>query len=266
MMSPEMAQDLAAKHETAEQTRQQFSATSQFTDGLTIDDAYTAQEAWVALKQSKGRKITGRKIGLTSRAMQSAMQIHEPDFGTLLDDMCFENGATLEADRFCDPRLEAELAFVLKKDLMGEALSVEDVMEATDYIVPALELIAARTYRKDPDTGYTRKIFDTIADNAANAGYILGETKIPGDADLAWVGATLSRNGVIEETGLAAGVLGHPARGIVWLARRFAKQGIGLEAGHVYLAGSFTRPVIVSSGDDIIADYGRYGEIRLQFS
>ena len=133
--------------------------------------------------------------------------------------------------------------------------------------MPALELIAARSYRVDPDSGYTRKVFDTIADNAANAGIILGDTHIdPRQVDLRWAGAMLYLNGQIEETGLAAGVMDHPAHGIRWVCKRFAPWGIGLEPGQLILSGSFTRPVIVTPGDHIRADYGEFGEININFS
>ena len=234
--------------------------------GMDMDDAYAIQKAWVDRKIAAGRKVTGYKIGLTSRAMQLAMKIDTPDFGVLLDDMVFANGADIPAGDFTDPRIEVELAFVLKEPLRGEDVSVADVMAATDYVVPALELIAARSYRVDPDTGYTRNVYDTIADNAANAGYILGDRQIdPATIDLPWAGAMLYLNGEIEETGLAGGVMGHPAHGIRWVCKRFAPHGIGLEPGQVILAGSFTRPVVVKPGDNIRADYGPLGTIEVNF-
>ena len=227
----------------AEQNRKQRRAITVDHPDMSVDDAYGIQAKWMAIKQAEGREIRGYKIGLTSRAMQITMQIDEPDYGTLLDDMFFANGADIETANFTDPRIEVELAFVLKDRLAGEDVTVADVLNATDYVVPALELIAARTFRVDPDTGYVRRIQDTIADNAAGAGVIMGEqTMEPGSVDLRWCGALLYRNGVVEETGLAAGVLDHPANGIAWIAKRFAPHGIALEPGQVLLAGSFTRP------------------------
>jgi 2-oxo-hept-3-ene-1,7-dioate hydratase len=180
--------------------------------------------------------------------------------------MAYADGAQIRAADFTDPRIETEFAFVLNKPLSGEDVTVNDVLAATDYVVPALELIAARSYRVDPETGYTRNVCDTIADNAANAGYILSDTKVrPDEIDLCWAGAMLYLNGEIEETGLAGGVMGHPAHGIRWVCRRFARHGIGLEPGQVILAGSFTRPVAVSSGDTILADYGPLGTIEGEF-
>ncbi len=251
----------------AEKDRAQIKAVSCHYPDISMSEAYAIQQAWMEIKYAEGRSTIGYKIGLTSRAMQMAMQINEPDYGTLLDDMAFDNGSDIEAAVFCDPKIEVELAFVLREKLEGEKLSIMDVLNATEYVVPALEIIAARSYRVDPDTGYVRKIQDTIADNAANAGIITGGIPVkPMDLDLRWVGAMMYRNGVIEETGLAAGVLGHPANGISWIARRFSTHGIALEPGHVLLAGSFTRPISISSGDTFHVDYGKLGSISCHFS
>jgi 2-oxo-hept-3-ene-1,7-dioate hydratase len=181
--------------------------------------------------------------------------------------MVIANRSTICAARFTDPRLEVEFAFVLKQPLFGAEVSLEQVLAATDFVVPALELIAARSFRVDPQSGYTRTVFDTIADNAANAGIILGDERVaPGDIDLRWAGALLSLNGEVEETGLAAGVMGHPGHGIRWVCKRFAAHGIGLEPGQVILSGSFTRPVMVAAGDQVHADFGQLGDIALNFS
>ena len=259
--------DSARRHHAAEKARVPMAAVSQSHPGMTIEDGYAVQSAWIDLKLAEGRKIIGRKVGLTSRAMQEAMKIDEPDFGTLLDDMLFENGANLKAVDFIDPRIEVEWTFVLKSPLQGEDLTVIDVINATDYIVPSLELIAARSHRVDPDTGYTRKVYDTISDNAANAGIIVGETQLVPDAlDLRWAGAILYRNGTVEETGLGAGILDHPARGLIWLAKRFAPHGIALDAGQYIMSGSFTRPVIARPGDHFKADFGPAGTVEVSFT
>ena len=256
MLSDAQIVKAAAAIHAAERNRSQARAiTLQYPD-LSLDDAYRIQAQWMALKQAEGRTIRGYKIGLTSRAMQMTMQIDEPDYGTLLDDMFFANGALFDAADFTDPRIEVELAFVLKDRLAGEEVTVSDVMQATDYVVPALELIAARTYRVDPDSGYVRKIQDTISDNAASAGVVLGEQRIePESVDLRWCGALLYRNGVVD----------HPANGICWIAKRFAAHGIALEPGQVLLSGSFTRPVLARPGDVFRADYGNLGTINCRF-
>ncbi len=267
MLNYRQIQESARLHHEAEKSRKPMRAFSLRYPEMTIEDGYAVQDAWMKIKEAEGRKVIGRKVGLTSRAMQEAMKIDEPDFGTLLDDMLFENGATLLASDFIDPRIEVEITFVLKEDLFGDDLTVEDVLAATDYVVPSMELIAARSHRIDPDTGYTRKVCDTISDNAANAGIIVGETKMkPEDVDLRWTGAILYRNGIVEETGLGAGILDHPARGIIWLAKRFAPHGIKLDAGQYIMSGSFTRPIIAKAGDHFKADFGPLGTVEITFS
>jgi 2-oxo-hept-3-ene-1,7-dioate hydratase len=266
MLSHEHILEAANRLHSAETERQQIKALTLEHSSMTMDDAYAIQKTWVDQKIKAGRSVIGYKVGLTSRAMQMAVNIDEPDYGVLLDDMLFEDGATLKASDFLDPRIEVELAFVLKKPLFGENVSIFDVYNATDYVIPALELIAARCMRTDPETGYTRKVYDTIADNAANAGIILGGRPIKVDEiDLRWAGSMLYLNGQIEETGLAGGVLGHPAKGISWVCKRFAPHGIGLEPGQVILAGSFTRPVPVKAGDTVHADFGPLGGIGIRF-
>ena len=256
----------AASLDEAEQQRVQVRSVSLQYPQMDLDDAYAIQQAWVDMKLARGVSVLGRKIGLTSRAMQQAMQIDEPDFGTLLSDMLFDDGADIEAARFTDPRVEVELAFVLGEDLSGNHLTITDVLNATDYVVPAIELIAARTHRVDPDTGNARGVLDTVSDNAANAGIVLGGRPVkPQAVDLRWVSALLYKNGVIEESGVSAAVLNHPANGILWLARRFAPHGIVLRAGEVILSGSFTRPVAVTAGDVIQVDFGELGTLVSRF-
>ncbi|MBT5031939.1 MAG: 2-oxo-hepta-3-ene-1,7-dioic acid hydratase [Proteobacteria bacterium] len=250
----------------AEVNRKQIAPLTLTYPDMDMDDAYAVQSAWVERKLQTGRKVIGYKIGLTSRAMQRTMKIDTPDYGVLLDDMVFADGGNICASDFLDPQIEVELAFVLKKPLSGENVTVEQVLDATDYVVPAFELIAARSVRVDPKTGYARKVFDTISDNAANAGIITGGRQVkPGEVDLRWCGAIVELNGVIEQTGLAAAVLGHPAQGICCIARRFAPHGISLEPGQVLLSGSFTAPIKVKAGDAVQADYGDLGSISVDF-
>jgi 2-oxo-hept-3-ene-1,7-dioate hydratase len=266
MISPEDAAGEAARLDEAETHASQMRQTTEAYSDLTIDDAYVIQAAWLDLKTARGEVLVGHKIGLTSRAMQAAMNIATPDSGFLTDKMVFEPDSELVAANFCDPKLEVELAFALKSDLSGSDLTVDDILDATDYVVPAVELIAARSYRKDPQSGRTRTVVDTIADNAADAGIIMGGQRVgPREVDLRWVSALGARNGVIEETGVAAGVMGHPAEGIVWLARRYHEQGLTLEAGQIILAGSFTRPIDIRAGDNFRFDYGPLGAFGLSF-
>lgn len=265
MLSDAQIARAAQALEDAECGRRQIRPISLDFPDMDIADSYAIQDAWMSLKLAQGRCVRGRKIGLTSRVMQQAMHIDEPDYGTLLDDMFFEDGAEIEAARFTDPRLEVELAFVLKRRLTGQ-VTLFEVLDATDHIIPAVEIIAARSFRVDPETGRPRTMRDTIADNAASAGVVTGGRPVkPGQVDLRWVGALLHRNGVIEESGLAAAVLGHPARGIAWLAGKFAPHGIALEPGQTILAGSFTRPVAVAAGDTFDVDYGELGTVSCRF-
>lgn len=259
-------QKLARELHESEQSRVQVEHFSKRYPGMTIEDGYAVSRAWVQMKIAEGRQVRGHKIGLTSRAMQQSSQIDSPDYGTLLDDMFFEPG-DIPTDRFIAPRVEVELAFILKRRLEGADVSVEDVLAATDYVQPAIEIIDARIEQFDRHTKAPRKVFDTISDNAANAGIILGGRKMhPREVDLPWVGAILRVNDVVEETGLAAGVQGHPAIGIAWLAQKLAPWGEALEAGEVVLAGSFTRPVGAKRGDRFDADYGPLGRFQFRFA
>jgi 2-oxo-hept-3-ene-1,7-dioate hydratase len=233
---------------------------------MTVEDGYAIQREWVRLEQADGRRILGRKIGLTSRAMQQASRITEPDFAPLMDDMFFAQGTDIPVERFIAPRIEVELAFILGRALKGPGVTLFDVLAATDWVSPAVEIIDARIEQFDRETQAMRKVTDTISDFAANAGIVLGGRPVRPDAvDLRWVGALLHKNGVIEETGLAAGVLNHPATGIAWLANKIAPFGEQLEPGQVVLAGSFTRPVGAQRGDAFHVDYGSLGGIAFRF-
>jgi 2-oxo-hept-3-ene-1,7-dioate hydratase len=214
-----------------------------------------------------GRRIRGRKIGLTSRAMQQASQIDEPDYAPLMDDMFFDAGGDIPVSRFIAPRVEVELAFILGKPLRGPGVTLFDVLSATEWVTPAIEIIDARIEQFDRDTRAPRKVFDTISDFAANAGIVLGGRPVRPDAvDLRWVGALLFKNGVVEETGLAAAVLNHPATGVAWLANKIAPYDEQLNAGDVVLAGSFTRPTPAQAGDSFHVDYGPLGSVSFRFA
>jgi 2-oxo-hept-3-ene-1,7-dioate hydratase len=274
MLDDVLIQQLAAELEQSEQTRVSLEHFSKRFPGMTIEDGYRVGRAWVALQIASGKKTIGHKIGLTSRAMQISSQIDEPDFGTLLDSMRFTAQADrvleIPASRFIAPRVEVELAFVLKAPLQGEGVTVDDVLAATEYVTPAIEIIDARIEQFDRHTKVMRKVFDTISDNAANAGIVVGEgdpryRADPRLTDLPWCGAILRQNGAVEETGLAAGVQGHPAIGIAWLAHKLAPWGESLRPGQIVLAGSFTRPVAARAGDLFEADYGPLGCLRFRF-
>ncbi len=267
MLSHDEIQAAAESLDQAERTRVQTGLLSLKHPQMTMDDSYAVQSAWVQKKIAGGRKPIGWKIGLTSKAMQYALNINIPDSGVLFDDMVFEDGATVPADRFIQPRIEAEIAFVMKAPLKGPNVSIFDVLNATDYVTPALEILDTRILRVDPDTKKARTIVDTISDNAANAGIVTGGRAVrPGEIDMRWMGAIVSRNAEVEETGLGAGVLNQPARGIAWLANRLSQYGEGIEAGQIVLAGSFIRPIEARHGDTINADFGPYGSVSLFFA
>jgi len=265
-MEAALVRECAQRIHDAERSRQQIRQLSLQYPGMTIEDAYAIQREWISIKVAEGRKLKGHKIGLTSRAMQQSSQIDEPDYGALLDDMFFDDGSDIPAARFIVPRVEVELAFILGKRLRGPDCSIFDVLNATDYVMPAIEIIDARIEQIDPDTKAPRKVLDTIADNAANAGIVMGGRAVrPMDVDLRWVAAICSRNGVIEESGVAAAVLNHPANGVAWLANKLAPFDVALEVGEVVLGGSFTRPVPARPGDSFHVDYGQLGSIACRF-
>jgi 2-oxo-hept-3-ene-1,7-dioate hydratase len=227
--------------------------------GITIDDAYAISSEVAQRKIAAGARLIGHKVGLTSKAMQRSSRIDEPDYGHLLDTMMIADGARVPHENYCLPRVEIELAFILGKTLKGPGIALPDVLRATEYVVPAIEIVDARL--QDP-----RKIFDTVADNGAAAGIVIGGRPVgPRDIDLRWAGGILYRNAEIEETGLAAGVLGHPALGVAWLANKLGAHGAALESGHLVLAGSFTRVVFARKGDTLHGDFGPLGGIAVQF-
>ncbi|HEX4274102.1 MAG TPA: 2-oxo-hepta-3-ene-1,7-dioic acid hydratase [Bryobacteraceae bacterium] len=265
-MDKDKIQELAARLDHAEASRSQIRQFSLEYPELTMEDAYAIQKAWVDLKLGRGRTTKGHKIGLTSRAMQMASNINEPDYGSLLDDMFYGDGAEIPIGRFIQPRLEVELAFVLGKALRGPGCTIFDVLTATDYITPSLEIIDSRVHMTDPETKRSRKVTDTISDNAANAAVVVGGRPFkPLDVDMRWVSALCYRNGVIEESGVAAAVLNHPANGVAWLVNKLSTFDVGLDAGEFVLGGSFTRPVFAHAGDTFHVDYGPMGSISCYF-
>lgn len=228
---------------------------------MTVEDSYAVQNEWRRRGIEAGRRLVGRKIGLTSKVMQVATGITEPDYGAIFDDMVFENGSVIEHARFSSVRIEVELAFVLGSDLSGPNATVFDVLRATEYVVPALEILSSRIALEG------RSIVDTISDNAAMGAMVYGGNPVrPSDIDLRWISALLYRNETIEDTGVAAAVLNHPANGVAWLANKLAAHGDSLSAGDIILAGSFTKPMWVEPGDVIAADYGQLGTVTCRFA
>lgn len=227
---------------------------------MTIEDSYAVQNEWRRRGEAAGRRLVGRKIGLTSKVMQEATGITEPDYGAIFDDMVYENGSVIEHGQYTGVRIEVELAFVLKEGLAGPNVNLYDVLRATEYVVPALEILSSRIEMQG------RTIVDTISDNAAMGAMVVGGRPVKVDeVDLRWVSALLYRNETIEESGVAAAVLNHPASGVVWLANKLAQHGDSLKAGDIVLAGSFTRPMWVYPGDTVHADYRELGSVTCRF-
>ena len=265
-MTPDEHAAAAAELLTAERTGKQIGLLTLRHPEMGMDDAYAVQNAIYQQKLAEGRDVIGWKIGLTSKAMQYALNIDIPDSGILFDNMLFESEGTVPAGRFIQPRIEAEIAFVMKSPLGGAEVTRDDVIAATDHVAPSLEILDTRIQRVDAATGKARTVFDTISDNAANAGVVLGADRHAVDAfDLRWVGALTFRNDEIEETGLGAGVLNDPIESVVWLARRMAQYGQGIEPGQIILSGSFIRPVECPPGTDIHADFGAFGAVDIRF-
>ncbi|WP_037312395.1 2-oxo-hept-4-ene-1,7-dioate hydratase [Ruegeria halocynthiae] len=266
-MTPDDHARAAADLLRAERTGEQIGLLTLRHPEMGMDDAYAVQNALYRQKLAEGRRVIGWKIGLTSKAMQYALNIDIPDSGILFDDMVFDHGATVPAGRFIQPRIEAEIAFVMKSPVGGASVSRADIIAATDYVAPSIEILDTRIQRVDPATGKARAVFDTISDNAANAGVVLGQERHAIDAfDLRWVGALTFRNGEIEETGLGAGVLNDPVESVVWLARRMAHYGQSIEPGQVILSGSFIRPIECPPGSEIAADFGPFGSVGINFA
>ena len=266
-MTPENHVEAANDLLNAEEKGEQIRLLTQRYPEMGMDDAYAVQNAIYLAKLQQGRTVVGWKIGLTSKAMQYALNINIPDSGILFDDMVFANGSIVPKERFIQPRIEAEIAFVMKSSVGGEDVTREDVIAATDYVAPSLEILDTRILRVDPETNAKRKIFDTISDNAANAGVVLGSERHGVDGiDLRWVGAIASSNGEVEETGLGAGVLNDPIESVVWLARRMAKYKQSIQPGQIILSGSFIRPIECPSGTAIHADFGSFGSVDISFA
>jgi 2-oxo-hept-3-ene-1,7-dioate hydratase len=259
MLTEDERKNGAAALLQAERERKPIPQLSKTYPNIEIEDAYRIQDIWAQARVGAGARVVGHKIGLTSRAMQMASKMTEPDYGRILDDALFNDGAQIKVERFIKPRLEVELAFIMGEDLEGPGARIYDVMRATELVLPALEIIDYRTE-------VPRAIADTIADNAAFGAIVVGGRPIrPMDVDIRWVGATLSKNGIIEESGVSAAIMGHPAAGIAWLVNKLHAVKSGLKKKQIVLAGSFTRPVDIAKGDVIQVDYGPLGAIGLSF-
>jgi 2-keto-4-pentenoate hydratase len=228
--------------------------------GLSVEDAYAIQLANVQRAVSDGRAIIGHKVGLTSKAMQEMLGVGEPDFGVLTDDMLIADGQTIDTDSLLQPRVEAEIALVLGRELRGPDVSEEEALAAVEYAVPALEIIDSRI------ADWRIRLPDTIADNGSSARFVLGTRQTPvAGVDLRLVGMVFSRNGEMVDSGAGAAALGHPARCVAWLANKLAEFDTGLDAGHVIMPGALHRAVDATPGDTFEAEFALLGSVRVKF-
>lgn len=228
--------------------------------GITIADGYRIQERMVSRMVASGDSIVGKKIGVTSKAVQDMMQVFEPDFGQLTASMKYRSGSILAMERMIQPRVEGEIAFVLKHDLAGPGLTAVDVLAATAHVVPCFEVVDSRIINWDI------RIQDTISDNASCGAYVLGDTPIdPRDIDLSLVGMLIEKNGELTATGVGAAVQGSPVNAVVWLVNRLGELGVTFRAGEVILSGSLAALVPVAAGDRIVAHFGGLGSCEVSF-
>jgi 2-keto-4-pentenoate hydratase len=251
--------EIAASLESAERERKSIDPPAA-TSGITAADAYRIQMINVERRVASGRRIVGRKVGLTSLAMQKMFGVNEPDFGHLFDDMMLASGDECRVGALMLPRIEPEIAFALSRELRGPGITREDVIAATEYVTPALEIIDTRL------RDWKITLADTIADNASSSRVVLGAEKSkPSKCDLAGVGMKLEKNGTIVEEGVGAAVLGHPAEPVAWLANKLAEFGQTLAAGSIIMPGALCRAVDVTAGDSIIANYDHLGTVSVKF-
>jgi 2-oxopent-4-enoate hydratase len=254
--------ELAAALATAERERRPIAPLTETAPGLTVEDAYAIQSENVAHRVRDGAILLGRKVGLTSKPMQELLGVSEPDFGALLDDMFVEEGDAIRLDTLIEPRVEAEIAFVLGADLRGPGVTTTAALRAIGAAVPALEIIDSRV------EGWKIKLIDTVADNASSARVVLGGKLTPLDGlDLRLVGAVVSVDGEVVDTAAGAAVLGHPARCVAWLANKLGELGDGLREGDVVLAGALHRalPLPGDRGTTVRAEFSTLGSVTARF-
>jgi 2-keto-4-pentenoate hydratase len=256
----ERVKELSEQLVTAEQTRKGVQPLTERYPDFNIDEAYQVQLMNVRRKTDSGQAIVGKKIGLTSKAMQELLGVGEPDYGHLFNNMAINNNGVIAADLVLQPKVEAEIAFVLRKDLHGPNVSVEDVLEATAYVVAALEIVDSRV------ADWKIKLADTIADNASSGLYVLGGNKVPVRAvDLPAIKMELYQNGELMNAGTGAAALDHPAYCVAWLANKLSDYGVSLKAGEVILSGALSAAVDAKSGDRFKATFDALGDVNVQF-
>lgn len=226
---------------------------------ISVDDAYQIQLLQIEEKL-KSAKLEGMKIGLTSKVMQQMFNVDTPDFGHILNTMIFENNGEVSKAQFIQPKVEFELAFILKEDLMGPNVTAEEVLKATEAIAPAIEIIDSRIM------DWKFKFQDTVADNGSSAGAIIGELKaVPSFDELANIRLVAKKNGEIFDEGVSSAVMDNPANAVAWLANMLSDYNISLKAGQFILAGAITAAVPFEPGDEFEVDYGKYGQVKVTF-
>ncbi|SNS69605.1 2-keto-4-pentenoate hydratase [Rhodococcoides kyotonense] len=260
MLSTQTRSDLAARLAAAESNRSPIGPLVVDAPGIDVVDAYEIQLINIRRRVSDGARVVGHKVGLSSLAMQQMMGVDEPDYGHLLADMEVFQTVPVDSSTFCYPRVEVEVAFVLGADLPGASCTVDDVMEATEFVAPSIELIDSRI--RDWKIGLP----DTIADNASSAGFVLGEQRVPpADIDLLAIDAVLWRNGIRIAEGRSDAVLGNPVTAVSWLARKVDGFGVRLKKGDIVLPGSCTRAIDARAGDRFRAEFAGLGTVNLEF-
>ncbi|WP_338823542.1 2-hydroxyhexa-2,4-dienoate hydratase [Moorella humiferrea] len=253
-------QAVAAELLTAEVSCKPIEPLTETYPDLTVEDAYRIQLAGIEMKKARGSRVIGKKIGLTSRAMQKLLGVNEPDYGHLLDNMLLLEGEPCRRDELLLPRVEGELAFILKDTLKGPGVTIADVFRATEGIMPAFEIVDSRI------RDWKIKLQDTIADNASSARLVLGSRMVPiKDLDLRLIGMVLEKNGEVVSTGAGAAVWGHPAAAVAWLANKLAAFDIALEAGEIILSGAVTAAENASAGDVFTVSFYGLGSLSLKF-
>lgn len=261
MLSDEQRREAAAALAHAEESRTPIRPLAESHPAMDVVDSYEIALINIRERVERGAVVVGHKVGLSSEAMQQMMGVDEPDYGHLLADMQLHEDEPVDVSRYCYPRVEVEVAFILGRALPGEGCTEEDVLAATAHVAPAIELIDSRI------TDWQIGLVDTIADNASSAGFVLGAERVdPADVDLLAIDATLTRNGERVAQGRSDAVLGNPVTAVAWLARKVAGFGVRLEAGHVVLPGSCTRAIDVRPGDDFHAEFKGFGSVSLSFT
>jgi 2-keto-4-pentenoate hydratase len=260
MLSVAIRDELAADLAQAERSREPIAPLTSAYPGIDVVDAYEIQLINIRQRIAEGARVVGHKVGLSSLAMQQMMGVDEPDYGHLLDEMQVFEDKPVKADNYLYPRVEVEVGFVLAHDLPGAKCTEDDVLNATEALVPSIELIDTRI------TDWKIALCDTIADNASSAGFVLGAGRVaPSDIDITQIEAVLTRNGEVVAKGRSDAVLGNPATAVAWLSRKVESFGVRLRKGDIVLPGSCTRAIDAHPGDNFVAEFAGLGAVRLSF-